>query len=875
MKTTICIEWMTGKPAGSIELKNGVVRGVKIVKGHGKTAKNKFAFTGKAPFRLAVSLDGFDFTLQADKPLVKVNTTADPFSFFLRDVSKDFPIIILDGRVCVLSGNDKRSYLEIEESISGLHKKTYLERIKEEPEEDFDSAATKVRKMVCPTWLGTGRHDIRNFEVGFVNEDYHSAWNWIQPKNHHRNVIPPDTGGNAIVYCFSLGRGIGVTHHLKKRLEDGVLPIVNAEYKDESIDYRVKIFVSAESGNVNTRNITGTHYLVADKHSGGVVVTDKEKYACEEILRNQPQPNEESVLFLKIEAVNTADVPRYAWFQSIIPEAVGVFAKINWQLERETGFSSYSAENIFCVSSLNGEPLCERENAVLLKPGEHVAFVAKVPHVPISRARARKLANVDFEKAFRNCNAFWAKKIKPSEKITVPEKRINEMIRAGLAHLDIVTYGKDPAGALAACVGVYSPIGTESSQIIQFYDSLGLHDTAERCLEYFLEKQHENGEMMNYDRYTIETGAVLWNIGVHYAYTHDLAWANKIKGKVLLACKFISDWRARNMSKELLGKGYGMIAGKCADPEDPFHSFMLNGYAYLGLKHSGKMLLDIDRNAAKKILKEADELKNCMVSTLNEAVANSPVVPLGDGTWCRTCPTWPEMDGPCALYVDKKNVLYSHGAYIRDILGPLYAVFCEVLEPKGKLANALLNSSAELLYQNNSAFSQPYYSPHPWIHLQRGETKEYLKAYYNTLAALADRDTYSFWEHLFRVSPHKTHEEGWFLMYCRWMLYMEHGNELNLLYGTPEKWFADGNVIEVKKVKCYFGELAFRVESSLNQGHLHMEIHCNSQRKPKAVNVKIPTSIKITRVQGGRYDKITGIIRIENFTGQAKLVLYH
>ena len=872
MKTTIGIEWKAGKPKGSIEIKNGLINNVSIEKGRGKTGKNSFSFHSKGPCRLAVTIEGFDFKLSAEKPLVKVDTVSNPFSFFLKDISKEYPVIIPDCGVCVLPGKDKRSYVDIEKQVAGLNKKTYLDRIKEEPEENFANAAKNIRKMVCPAWLGTGRHDMRNFEVGFTNEDDYRPWNWIQPKDHSRNIVLPEASGNAVVYCFSLGRGIGVTHDLKKRLEDGILPIVNAEYNDESIKYKVKAFVSAESGELNTKKISGTHYLVADRNSGGIVITDKEKAMCDELLRNEPTPNEESVLFLKIEAVNTSDVPRYAWLQSIIPETVGQYMKLNWQLERETGFSSYSAERIFCVSALNGEPIVERENALLLKPGESAIFLAKVPHSPLSRERAKNLAKVDFEKALNNCRSFWTKKLNTGGQINVPEKRINEMIKAGLAHLDIVTYGKEPKGALAACVGVYSPIGTESSHIIQFYDSLGLHDTAKRCLEYFLEKQHENGELMNYDRYTIETGAVLWNIGTHYAYTKDLAWAKKIKEKVLLACKFMSDWRARNLGKELLGKGYGMIAGKCADPEDPFHSFMLNGYACLGLKYSGKMLLDIDKKAAAKVLKEAEELKRCTIVTMKEAIGNSPVVPLSDGNWCRSCPTWPEMDGPCALYVDKKNVLYSHGAYIRDILGPLYSIFCEVLEPKEKLSGELINFTAELLHQRNSAFSQPYYSPHPWIHLKRGETKAYLKAYYNTLAALADRDTYTFWEHLFRVSPHKTHEEGWFLMYCRWMLYMEDGEALNLLYGAPAKWFEDGNVIEVKKVKSYFGELHFRVESKVKQGFIKIDINCNSKRRPKTVNIKVPPGISLAGVKGAIYDKDNGVIRIKPFKGQSKLV---
>ena len=46
------------------------------------------------------------------------------------------------------------------------------------------------------------------------------------------------------------------------------------------------------------------------------------------------------------------------------------------------------------------------------------------------------------------------------------------------------------------------------------------------------------------------------------------------------------------------------------------------------------------------------------------------------------------------------------------------------------------------------------------IHLRRGEVKPFLKAYYNAVASLADRQTYTFWEHYFHASPHKTHEEA-------------------------------------------------------------------------------------------------------------------
>ncbi len=127
-------------------------------------------------------------------------------------------------------------------------------------------------------------------------------------------------------------------------------------------------------------------------------------------------------------------------------------------------------------------------------------------------------------------------------------------------------------------------------------------------------------------------------------------------------------------------------------------------------------------------------------------------------------------------------------------------------------ARWLLDTHAELMTERNVAFSQPYYAPHAWVHLKRGEVKPFLKTYYNTLVALADRETYTFWEHFQLISPHKTHEEGWFLMQTRWMLYLESGSDLYLLPGIPRRWLEDGKRLEMDGMACYFGRLKMSVE---------------------------------------------------------------
>jgi hypothetical protein len=149
--------------------------------------------------------------------------------------------------------------------------------------------------------------------------------------------------------------------------------------------------------------------------------------------------------------------------------------------------------------------------------------------------------------------------------------------------------------------------------------------------------------------------------------------------------------------------------------------------------------------------------------------------------------------------------------------------------------------------------------------------KPFLKTYYNTFSALADRETYSFWEHLYQVSPHKTHEEGWFLMETRWMLYLEDGQTLRLLPGIPRKWLEEGKQISLKEVASYFGPLTLSVTSHVNSGSIDASIKCNSNYKPRQILIRLPhpEGKKATRVTGGLYDASTESVLISDFNGTA------
>ena len=547
--------------------------------------------------------------------------------------------------------------------------------------------------------------------------------------------------------------------------------MLNTRHADDDIIYASKTFVTLETDVLSDDRIEGTNILVADHYSEASMLTAYQAAQMETIHDQQIFKEQETVIYIKVDATNTGNVPRYSWVR--IPEA-NVFvnpgeSRFSSCYDNTTGYGSFSDDRVYLVATLNGEPVPQREMAVLLAPGESIEYLFKIPHRPVSRQRADGLAGQPYRQHYDACKAFWLRKIDGMAAFSVPEKRIEEMMKAGKLHLDLVCYGNEPDDAVAPVVGVYSPIGSESSPIIQYLDSVGDHDLARRAIMYFIEKQHEDGFMQNFGDYMLETGAVLWNIGEHYRYTKDLDWIRSIKCNILKACAYLSRWIERNEKEEFRAHGYyGMIDGKVADPEDPYHSYMLNGYAYLGLIRSAEVLQDLDKEESEQIKARAGILLNNIRTALEKNLRESPVIPLGNGRWCPAAPPWAENRGPVVLYAEGGSA-FTHATFTsRDgHTGPMYLLLQEVVDPNELYGDFIVNSSVELLFQNNVMFSQPYYSPHPYAHLRRGERNAFLKEYYNNVSSLADRETYTFWEHYYQVSPHKTHEEAWFLMRSR------------------------------------------------------------------------------------------------------------
>ncbi|MCC7499976.1 MAG: hypothetical protein IT160_20520 [Bryobacterales bacterium] len=840
----VAIEWSSGTPAGRLVVDRGALKSLRVAAGQGEADHSgRFRALKAAPFRLEAVINGNLDPLNTDATLVSVETESIPFTFLLRDARRQYPIWLADAGVAVTEAADSRSAVEIGLAIRARGLQSKIESFTSGAEESFEHASKISRIQNVPTWLGLGR-DVRIFQIS-------ERLDSIQPRYTGETVGP--------ALQLQAGRGWGASDHITRRLEDGVLPILHGQIVDEDITYRITAFVSLESSPLTAQNVRGTQYLVADGCGAGHMFTPEQEAEYKRLKPSELNPlSEQTVLYLRITAINTGKVPRYAFLRS----------PVRGGREKPNG--------VPVVTKFEGKPLAQTEVAVELEPGEQRSLDAFIPHLPIPAERAERLRMAGFEQRHAECRSYWQTMLAGAASIRLPEQRIDEMVRAGLLHLELIAFGREPDGPIVPAIGAYTAIGSESSPIIQFIDSMGLHSTAERALQFFLEKQHPDGFMQNFGGYMLETGAVLWSMGEHYRYTRDEEWVRRVAPKVNLACAYLERWHQRNLREDLRGKGYGMLEGKTADPEDLFRSFMLNGYAYLGLERAGKMLAQVSPSDAKRWRALAAELKGNIRTALFESMARSPVVPVASGAWVRTVGPWAGYRGPLSLYTDGGN-WFTHGSMVsRDsLLGPLYLVFQEVLDPNEPAAKAILEFHNDLMTENNAAFSQPYYSRHAVVHLRRGEVNAFLKAYYNTVSALADRETYSFWEHYFHVSWHKTHEEAWFLLQTRWMLYQERGDTLLLLGGIPRRYLDPGKKIELRRVASYFGPINLRVQADEGGDAVNAEIECNSDRKPKTVAVRVPDPLHRSpvHVAGGEYDAASETVIIRNFTGSARVAV--
>jgi hypothetical protein len=184
----VTVSWNYKKPIGTVQVINGNLKSIKILKGNGKVKGSHFEFTSSLNSSITIEIENVQNNPGPGATLISIKTNEHPFSFFLRDVTKDFPIYIPDYSVVVLRGSDNRSFAEVELNILSRKLQTKLQKIESEPEESFSSVEKRTLNQTVPTWLGLSR-DFRIFQITESMPDDPLESNIIAPKFSSSSLV--------------------------------------------------------------------------------------------------------------------------------------------------------------------------------------------------------------------------------------------------------------------------------------------------------------------------------------------------------------------------------------------------------------------------------------------------------------------------------------------------------------------------------------------------------------------------------------------------------------------------------------------------------------------------------------------------------------
>ena len=270
MRVDLAFEWKIGPVKGQIEVRNGRLLGLRAARNELGTNGSAFGSASTDPYRLEVSVEAECVGPGAHATLVHVAEGSHSFTFFVRDVGSDYPILVPTYGVAVLPASDGRRYAEVEAAVRARGLLTNLQRIEAEPEESYAEAASHTRRLRCPIWLGLSR-DFRIFEVDLRTQA--TRENSITPRFHGYPVAIDETGGQPVSYKFVVGRGWGCTDEMARWIDEGTLPVFHGTITDDDVRYELTAFASLETTPLTPVSVRGTHYLVADAHGHGHMLT--------------------------------------------------------------------------------------------------------------------------------------------------------------------------------------------------------------------------------------------------------------------------------------------------------------------------------------------------------------------------------------------------------------------------------------------------------------------------------------------------------------------------------------------------------------------------------------------------------------------------
>ena len=544
-----------------------------------------------------------------------------------------------------------------------------------------------------------------------------------------------------------------------------------------------------------------------------------------------------------------------------------------------------------------------------LRPGQDQTIFISLPFIPrLSPQERARLASLDYDQARIKVLDYWRGVTANSVPFTVPEIPFMDFARAVIPHIRI-SVTKDPKSGLymvpAASYG-YLVYDNEAAFQCVMLDALGNHALAAEYLETFVRLQgskpfagtfrgnqrevyHGARVDKDYDytasEYNLDHGVVLWALGEHYFFTRDRDWLRRVAPSMKRAADWVFEQRKYT---ELNDRGepipeYGLLpAGHLEDNDDWGHWFSVNAFAAAGATRLGEALAEIGDPAAAYYVREAALYTNDLRAAVTRASQISPVVRLRDNTYAPYVPTRPyqriRLFGPLRVayysrYPEKVLPTYRLSATREVLYGPMILFSMGIFRADAPLANAVLDDWEDNATMSSSLglFVHGWVDDRYWfsrggmvfqanlqnpilVYLRRNEIPAAIRNLYNDFVACYYPSVNVFTEE-FRQwqSPsgpfYKAPDEAKFVSSLRDSLVREDSDALWLAAGTPRRWLAPGQRIEVRNLATYFGPVSYRMEGKSNGVSISVQLPARNPYKAAWLVVRTPEAQPLKSVQ--------------------------
>jgi hypothetical protein len=763
---------------------------------------------------------------QAENTTLLFNFADGAFGVSLNDVLNQDAVYVKDFGVFVAKAEANLTLADYKKKIAD--KKTILQKVREMPDQTFEQALKAVHNPnqdVQPMLLSLScdnRKFIveRNGTISFSSE-YEKANEFVssfQPLSCR--MIPQ----------FGSGKNDKLTRHL----DGGWLPAPVTEVRENGVLYRQRTFVAPS-----------LDLLVTDVPIGAA----KDVFpvcVAQYTMRNE---KDESVdMSLALTFLTDAGKNETA---TIVREGSSPTIKITKGVQLIALTDTKNAPMLTTVSD-NGKISLKGS----LKAGEVVECVVYIPTWHWKGDGQLAVGSL-----YENMRDHWQEILSDAAQIEIPDLLLKNVIRASQVQCLIASRNEDGRKRIAPWIAsvAYGPLESESNSIIRGMDLLGYKDFSQKSLDYFIERYSPSGLLTT--GYTLMgMGWHLQTLGEHYALTQDKEWLKRNAEKVMTACNWVVKQREKTKDTpdgiEMPQRGL-MPPGVMADWNAYAYYFCLNGYFCAGLRNASQALMDINQPGADKLFAESEEFSKDILRAYHYTQSLMPVYALRDGTSVPAYPSALERPGPTNSFYPGED---GNRSWAYDVeVGGHHLVPQGILDPKSKDVDWMMNHMEDVQFlaegwfdysaeknqkdwYNLGGFSkvQPYYTRAGEIYAMRDDVKPFIRAYFNTLPSLLNLETLSLQEHFNGAGAwNKTHETGYFLQQTRFMLVMEHGDELYLAPLITSNWLKDGCVVAITNAPTRFGTLSYRITSSVDKGFIEALIDSPTRNQLKQLVLRL------------------------------------